>query len=200
MKIMTVEGIKIKEVRKHREAWLPGPRQITFLYGVVLMMGAYCTNEPAWWLNSALLMGFTIFWEKIQESIKNLKRKYNEQFEIALRLGVTGAILTVWEVYSQKPAYAFLGRACAVLKKMTQVTNTGGEGTNSINGLIEATIFIVRGLFLVYLGIAVVNVIRQARNDEDWKTAAQTPLLAVVLIAAVEGISALIAPGVEGGC
>jgi succinate dehydrogenase/fumarate reductase cytochrome b subunit len=44
---------------------------------------------------------------------------------------------------------------------------------------------VLRGLFLLYLAISIVQVVQAGRNDEDWKTLARTPL--IILIAVVLG-------------
>lgn len=41
---------------------------------------------------------------------------------------------------------------------------------------------VLRGLFLIYLGIGLVRVVQAARNDEDWQTIARTPIIVAITI------------------
>ena len=51
--------------------------------------------------------------------------------------------------------------------------------------IIPLVFNVLRGLFILYLGIALVKVINAAREDEDWKQLARTPL--IILIAVTMG-------------
>ncbi len=44
---------------------------------------------------------------------------------------------------------------------------------------------VLRGLFILYIGISIVQMVQASRNGEDWKSLAQTPL--IILIAVVLG-------------
>ena len=54
---------------------------------------------------------------------------------------------------------------------------------------------VLRGLFLVYLGISLVKVVQAARNDEDWQTLARTPLIIVIAVTVAEVLTGLIIGG-----
>jgi hypothetical protein len=50
---------------------------------------------------------------------------------------------------------------------------------------VELIFAVLRGLFLIYLGISIVRIVQAARNDQDWQDLARTPL--IILIAVVLG-------------
>ena len=47
---------------------------------------------------------------------------------------------------------------------------------------IEIVFNVLRGLFLIYLGISLVKVIQAARQDQDWQDLARTPLIIVIAV------------------
>lgn len=51
---------------------------------------------------------------------------------------------------------------------------------------------VLRGLFLLYVGISLVRVINSARNDEDWQTIARTPLIIIIAVTAGDILTTLI--------
>ena len=51
---------------------------------------------------------------------------------------------------------------------------------------------VLRGLFLLYVGISLVRVINSARNDEDWQTIARTPLIIIIAVTASDVLTTLI--------
>ncbi|MBW4642679.1 MAG: hypothetical protein KME52_30050 [Desmonostoc geniculatum HA4340-LM1] len=58
---------------------------------------------------------------------------------------------------------------------------------------------VLRGLFLVYLGISLVRIVNAARNDEDWQNLARTPLIIAVTIVVGDILSGLVTGGGGGG-
>jgi hypothetical protein len=184
---------------------VPSTQQATFFYGIVCLLVGWLIEEPG-----VLAIGFLctllgVCWGGYTRLIEYLWRRYSG-LDAGLRLGVGAAVLTIYTRWTQEPAYAFLGRACGVLKRITSSTALGGSGigdtgaSGNVTRLIEATIFIVRGLFLVYLAISAVNVFKLMQRDEDWQTAVRAPLIAVVMVAVVEGISVIVAPNVTETC
>ncbi|MDF5716740.1 MAG: hypothetical protein PUP93_23435 [Rhizonema sp. NSF051] len=51
---------------------------------------------------------------------------------------------------------------------------------------------VLRGLFLLYLGISLVRIVNSARNDEDWQTLARTPLIIAVTVVLGDILSGLV--------
>lgn len=186
---------------------IPTTRQATFYYGCVCLGLGWCVEEPAFLAMGLLLCILGLGWDYHLWVIERLRQRYEASFDRGLRLSVGAAVLVLYQRWTSEPAYAFfLGKACGVLKKITSSTGLGGgDATTTGSGgnvtrLIEATIFIIRGLFLVYLAISAINVFKLMQRDEDWQTAIRAPLIAVIMIAVVEGISAIVAPDVAENC
>lgn len=59
--------------------------------------------------------------------------------------------------------------------------------------IITYVFAILRGLFLIYLGIALIKVVQAARNDEDWQTLARTPIIVALTVVVGDILSGLIA-------
>ncbi|BCL39623.1 hypothetical protein NSMS1_60700 (plasmid) [Nostoc sp. MS1] len=74
------------------------------------------------------------------------------------------------------------------------ITNTGFNG--ALNGDTAATVTnifnILRILFLLYIAVSVVNVIQAVRRDEDWASAARTPLVVLTGVFAADFLTTLI--------
>ncbi len=51
---------------------------------------------------------------------------------------------------------------------------------------------VLRALFVIYLGIALVKVVQSAREGEDWQTLARTPLIILVTVTMGDLLGALI--------
>lgn len=67
-------------------------------------------------------------------------------------------------------------------------TNFGADAGNAIPLVFN----VLRGLFLLYVGISLVRVINSARNDEDWQTIARTPLIIIIAVTAGDVLTTLI--------
>ncbi|MBE9052749.1 hypothetical protein IQ243_20440 [Nostocales cyanobacterium LEGE 11386] len=55
-------------------------------------------------------------------------------------------------------------------------------GNPQTTAVINLFFNVLRGLFLLYVGVALVQIIQAARNDEDWKSLARTPLIIVLAV------------------
>lgn len=54
---------------------------------------------------------------------------------------------------------------------------------------------VLRGLFVLYLGISLVKVVQAARQDEDWQNLARTPLIILIAITMGDLLSQFIVGG-----
>ncbi len=54
---------------------------------------------------------------------------------------------------------------------------------------------VLRGLFLIYLGISLVKVIQAARQDEDWQNLARTPMIILIAVTIGDILANLIIGG-----
>ncbi|MBE9001051.1 hypothetical protein IQ274_23215 [Nostoc sp. LEGE 12447] len=78
----------------------------------------------------------------------------------------------------------------------TWMTNTFGNAGNGQTQAVVALFFnVLRGLFLLYVGISLVRVVQAARNDEDWQTLARTPLIIVLSVFVGDLVTGLIVGG-----
>ncbi len=60
---------------------------------------------------------------------------------------------------------------------------------------IKLVFNVLRGLFLVYLGISLVRIVNSARNDEDWQNLARTPLIIAVTVVVGDILAGLVTGG-----
>ncbi|WP_180976851.1 hypothetical protein [Fischerella thermalis] len=51
---------------------------------------------------------------------------------------------------------------------------------------------VLRGLFLLYLGISLVKIIQAARQEEDWQNLARTPMIILVAVTVGDILTQLI--------
>lgn len=54
---------------------------------------------------------------------------------------------------------------------------------------------VLRGLFLLYLGISLVRVVQSARQDEDWQNLARTPLIIMIAVTMGDVLAGMITGG-----
>ncbi|WP_341531714.1 hypothetical protein WKK05_39045 (plasmid) [Nostoc sp. UHCC 0302] len=81
----------------------------------------------------------------------------------------------------------------------TWMTNNFGNANNGqTNAVIVLFFNVLRGLFLLYVGISLVRIVQSARNDEDWQSLARTPLIIVLAVFAGDLITSLIIGGGGG--
>ncbi len=71
-------------------------------------------------------------------------------------------------------------------------TTFGNAGNGQTSGVIELFFNVLRALFLLYVGISLVQIIQSTRNDEDWQTLARTPLIIVMAVFVGDLITGLI--------
>ncbi|MBW4512175.1 MAG: hypothetical protein KME64_37630 [Scytonematopsis contorta HA4267-MV1] len=65
--------------------------------------------------------------------------------------------------------------------------------------IIRFVFAVLRGLFLIYLGINLIQVVQKARNDEDWQTIARTPIIVALTVVIGDILAGLIVGGGGGG-
>lgn len=68
----------------------------------------------------------------------------------------------------------------------------GNAGNGQTQAVIELFFNVLRGLFLLYIGISLVSIVQAARNDEDWQTLARTPLIIVLSVFVGDLVTGLI--------
>jgi hypothetical protein len=74
-----------------------------------------------------------------------------------------------------------------------------GAFPNTVSTVIPLIFNVLRALFVIYLGIALVRVLQAARNDDDWQQLARTPLILVVTITIGDILASIITGAGTGG-
>ena len=106
-------------------------------------------------------------------------RAVNRKTLLAIGIGLL-LLVTVFTY----PAHAqFFGNA------ETWMQSNFGADTG---GAIPLVFNVLRGLFLLYVGISLVRVINATRQDEDWQTIARTPLIIIIAVTAGDILTTLI--------
>jgi len=174
---------------------LPSPRQLLFLVGFGYMVLGYLSCSYVRLGAGLVLVGLSFFWDIALAGSRYFGRL--PKFLQTVFLG-GGTILYFFSV-GMMPAQAFfLGKLCGLMTSV--VDSMGTTGGEAIKNLIKATVNVVRALFILYLAIALIGVFNQMQRDEEWQVAARTPLLAIIIVGIVEGISTLIVSGSVTDC
>jgi hypothetical protein len=66
------------------------------------------------------------------------------------------------------------------------------NGVAGVDAFTPLIFGVLRVIFIIYIGIALVRVISAFRNDEDWSTAARIPLIVVLCVVIGDALSTLI--------
>lgn len=109
---------------------------------------------------------------------------------LILQVIAVGVILSFfWLDFFANPAAAqFFGKAETFFKNnLTQ--GTQGDGATAAVSLIFN---ILRGIYLLYIAVALVGVINAVRKDEDWQVVARTPLLVVIAVTVADVLTSFI--------
>lgn len=72
------------------------------------------------------------------------------------------------------------------------------SGSTGVGNAITLVFNVLRGLFLLYLGISLVKVIQAARQDEDWQNLARTPMIILIAVTIGDILASLITGGGSG--
>jgi hypothetical protein len=118
-------------------------------------------------------------------NFEKLQRKYGVNL-----YAILFAILTIICLldFTAAPANAqFFNNA------QTWMTNNLNRGGNAQTPQVIQLFFnVLRGLFLLYVGISLVRIVQAVRNDEDWQSLARTPLIIVLSVVVGDLVTTLI--------
>jgi|GEM_PF-1370400 len=89
---------------------------------------------------------------------------------------------------------AFFVQAEQYLQQILAVGAASGA-----TALVPLLFGVLRVIFVIYIGVALVRVVNGFRNDEDWSTAARIPLIVVLCVVIGDALSTLIVQGANGG-
>ncbi len=79
------------------------------------------------------------------------------------------------------------------MKNAETFFQTAFKGVNQ--DIITYVFAILRGLFIIYLGIGLIKVVQAARNDEDWQTLARTPIIVALTVVIGDILAGLVVGG-----
>ena len=150
----------------------------------------------SWWASSAVLMGATaaataVWPQQLHRWFRQLSaldRRYS-LLKAAMLVAVTTLVL---HTLAEPAAAQFYNQT---EQWLTGTVLAGAEGAATV---IALAFNLLRGIFVIYLGIAIVKVINAQRDGDDWQTLARTPLI-VVLAATSGDIIANFITGAGGG-
>ncbi|BAZ37609.1 hypothetical protein NIES4101_35320 [Calothrix sp. NIES-4101] len=116
-----------------------------------------------------------IFFRRELEGFFKIIAKFSHSYKITL------SVLILWSAFLLLEALESPVHAQFFQSAETWMTGqfTGAEEA------ITLSFNVLRGLFILYLGISLVRVIQAARQDEDWQNLARTPM--IILIAVTMG-------------
>jgi hypothetical protein len=98
-------------------------------------------------------------------------------------MGTLGAMFLL--NYYADPSYAlFFSGAEEFLK--------GAPGISVASAAVTLVFNVLRGLFLLYVGLALVTTVNALRQDEDWQSVARTPLLVALAVGVSDVVTNLI--------
>ena len=136
-------------------------------------------------IGSAIAIALPKQSQALLTNFEQIQRKYGVNL-----YAVLFTILTVVCVldFASAPADAqFFNNA------QTWMNNTfGNAGNGQTQAVVELFFNVLRGLFLLYVGISLVRIVQAARNDEDWQTLARTPLIIVLSVFVGDLVTGLI--------
>lgn len=72
---------------------------------------------------------------------------------------------------------------------------SGSTGSSNTPQVLAIIFNVLRGLFLLYVAYALVQVIKSARDGEDWQATARTPLIVILSMAVGDLITATLTNG-----
>jgi hypothetical protein len=129
-----------------------------------------------------------IFFRRELSGLFNVITKFSERYKITSpALTILGAFLLLDALSTPTQAQFFQS---AETWMTAQFTGAGEAITLSFN--------VLRGLFILYLGISLVRVIQAARQDEDWTNLARTPMIILIAVTMGDILANLIIGGGTG--
>ncbi|RCJ22867.1 hypothetical protein A6770_29325 [Nostoc minutum NIES-26] len=158
--------------------------------GVLMIaeMSAHDILMGGFMIASAIIIALPKQSQALFTNFDKLQRKYGANL-YAVLFAILGVICFL--DFAAAPANAqFFNNA-----QTWMTTNFGNANNGQTNAVIVLFFNVLRGLFLLYVGISLVRIIQSARNDEDWQSLARTPLIIVLAVFVGDLITGLIIGG-----
>ncbi|NJO61359.1 MAG: hypothetical protein HC836_24820 [Richelia sp. RM2_1_2] len=130
-----------------------------------------------------------IAWRQYLDASFNVITKFSKRYKItSSALTVLGTFLLLDTLSTPAQAQFF----------QNAETWMSGQFTGAEEAIV-LSFNVLRGLFILYLGISLVKVIQAARNDEDWQNLARTPMIILIAVTVGDILTNLIIGGAGGG-
>jgi hypothetical protein len=129
-----------------------------------------------------------IFFRRELEGLFKIITKFSERYKI------TSPALIILGVFLLLDALSTPTQAQFFQNAETWMT---GQFTGA-DEAITLSFNVLRGLFILYLGISLVRVIQAARQDEDWVNLARTPMIILIAVTMGDILANLIIGGGTG--
>jgi hypothetical protein len=169
-----IESITFKNVPNH---WL-------FLALMIVVPLHMIINTPGL-LSIVLIVAATAF---VWPQYKRLSRRWGWVPNIFLVI-VASSLAFAWIGTAIQPAHAqFFG----VAEQFFQTTfgTTAGAGTT-----VTFVFNVLRALFIIYVAVSFIGIVNAVRQDEDWQTAARTPIIIILVVVLADILSTFILQG-----
>ncbi|MFH7023954.1 MAG: hypothetical protein ACHBN1_00735 [Heteroscytonema crispum UTEX LB 1556] len=129
-----------------------------------------------------------IFFRRELDGLINTITKFSGKYRI------TSSALTVLGAFLLLDALSTTAQAQFFQNAETWMT---GQFT-AAQEAITLSFNVLRGLFILYLGISLVRVVQAARQDEDWQNLARTPMIILIAVTMGDILANLIIGGGTG--
>lgn len=111
------------------------------------------------------------------------RRRLNTAAVVALLAGLS--VISVILLGTEPAAAQFFNKTQQWVENTLSKDASGsgsGSGGNNVKTMVALTFNVLRFIFVIYLGIALVKVIQAAREGEDWQTLARTPAIILLTV------------------
>lgn len=118
-----------------------------------------------------------------------------EKFQRKYKINIYSLVFVILAIvcaldFASAPAHAqFFNNAQTWMKKVFDNGNNANTGE-----VVDLFFNVLRGLFLLYVGVSLVRIVQAAQRDEDWQSLARTPLIIVLAVFVGDLVTALIVP------
>ncbi len=130
----------------------------------------------------------SIFWRRELSGFLNTIAKFSEHYKITSTAFVVLGVFLLLDAVSQTAQAQFFQNA----ENWMTGQFTGAQAA------IALSFNVLRGLFILYLGISLVRVVQAARQDEDWQNLARTPMIILIAVTMGDILANLIIGGGAG--
>jgi hypothetical protein len=136
------------------------------------------------------IIGFATFlgWQSLKS------KKFLGRASAFLTIAGISALIAAWLSTSIDPAQAqffYQGETFLRTTLLSNNTTLGGAGNIATN-VISIIFNVLRAVYLLYLAVSAIGVINAVRQDEDWQTAARTPMLVFVVVTFTDVLTSFI--------